>query len=201
MSWFDEIVDFVSDNIFNIAGTAADYMASEQQQQASIELAQKQSAEISRIADENAKLQRYDASLAIEQAKKVKLATDFSYWSNNKMTDRLISTQTARYGKSGVAVGSGTPLKVAMETAKESERVGNIILNNGKSERDRLYSSATRLNYAADQTLKTAAHQVDILNTAMQDGLSIMEYQQWTTGAQNLFKIGERNEWWRDDNG
>jgi len=211
MGWLDSVTDWVGDavdvvgdwlgdnsgDIIELGGMVAGGIASEQEQEAVEDLAKLQANEISRVAAENAKLLRYDATVAEDQAQKTKLATDYAYWNNNRITDRVISAQTAGYGKAGVAASSGTPLTVAVSTKEEGNREGRVLLNNGRTEEQRLYSEAQKYNNASQQTLMTAAKQINILEEAMDDRLTAMEYNQWAQGLDNLFTIGFRNDWWR----
>ena len=211
MGWLDSVTDWVGDavdvvgdwlgdnsgDIIELGGMVAGGIASEQEQEAVEDLAKLQANEISRVAAENAKLLRYDATVAEDQAQKTKLATDYAYWNNNRITDRVISAQTAGYGKAGVAASSGTPLTVAVSTKEEGSREGRVLLNNGRTEEQRLYSEAQKYNNASQQTLMTAAKQINILEEAMDDRLTAMEYNQWAQGLDNLFTVGFRNDWWR----
>lgn len=211
MGWFDDVTDWVGDavdvvgdwvgsnagEIIELGGMVSGAITSEQEQEAIEDLAKLQAEEISRVAAENAKLLRYDATVALDQSKRVKVSSDYAYWQNNRITDRVISSQTAQYGKAGVAPSSGTPLTVAMSTKAEGIREGRIILNNGATEQQRLQSEAQRYRNAADQTLETSARQINILEEAMDDQLTAMEYNQWAQGLDDLFTIGFRNDWWR----
>lgn len=199
-SWVGDVWDWISDNagdIVDVAGDVASWYASEQQQEAVENIAKRQAGEIATVAKENAALLRYDATIAEEEAKRTRVAADYAYWQNNRAVDRTIASQTAEYGKAGVAVSEGSPLDVALQTASEGQREGRVVMHNGLTAAARSKEAGDRLRKGAAQTINQANRQIDILYDAMSDQLTALEYQQWAAGASSLFDTGFRNDWWR----
>lgn len=210
MKLFDDIVDtvgdiaegvgdFIGDNLgdlFDIGGDVIDYYAGEQQQENLEKIAKKQRDEMLRTAKYNAALQREDADLYRKQAIKIRQAADLEYYNNTRTAERIMAAQTARYGKAGVAPSEGTPLNVAVQTTAEAQRDGLMILNAGRDAMSRALDTSRKLDLSAEETLRAANVQADILDDAMKDQLTAIEYQQWTTGAKSLFDFGIRHDWW-----
>jgi hypothetical protein len=96
-------------------------IASAQAQASAAATAAKTNAKIAaRDAEANARLAERDAQVARNAATQEELLLDFDVASATRGTERLLSTQRALIGASGVEF-SGSPLLVAIDTAREAE--------------------------------------------------------------------------------
>ncbi len=68
-----------------------------------------------------AKVQEYNAAIARNQAEYTRQAAAAQAIQRRQESERILGTQRARYGASGVDVGAGTPLLVQGETIEQGE--------------------------------------------------------------------------------
>jgi hypothetical protein len=200
MGWFDSIGDFVSeavgwvgdnaDDILDLGGTAVEYMGTQREKGAVEDIARKQRDEVMRVAGFNAALLRENADVSILEGMSIQHQTDLAFVRNIENTEKLLSAQRARYAKSGVAVGKGTPVDVMNQTAVNAAKDRMMIKYNGDTARNRAYDLARKYRASADETMRSAIVHADIIDEAMKDDLDTIEYQQWATGLQTAASLG-----------
>jgi hypothetical protein len=102
------------------AGTAVSIAGAQAQADAAADAAKTNARIAARDAEANARLADREAQVARNAAVQEDLLLDFDVESSNRGMERLLSTQRALIGASGVEFG-GSPLLVAIDTAREAE--------------------------------------------------------------------------------
>lgn len=155
--------------IISLAGTALSLWGAQQQASAAEDQASAQAAENRRVAAFNKKLSYYDASVAEEEGLKIFARTQVQIGNTRRSLDALLGTQMSRYAKSGVALGTGTPLDVAAETGKVVARDIEMIKNQGRTGMQRAQSLASRYRMLGDEGFRDAMMTAGMIESAGAD--------------------------------
>jgi len=174
----------------------AEIWGTKESAEATEDYAEAQSAELRRVAAANAALSLYDAQVAEKDANAIRFQTAIALGVQLKEAQRLISKQRTGYGKSGVAVGAGTPLTVMAESAAAAARDTELIKYEGQTAVQRRRSLAARYRMLAKHGLRDAAAQAVLL----EDAARYRSKAYWIKGAADLLgslgDMGEEEGWW-----
>jgi hypothetical protein len=174
-----------------IAGGVASYNAAS----AAEDQADAQAAELQRVAKENAKISRYDATVAEEQARAEYDTTVAEFKKHYFDVNKLLAEQKTRFAKGGVAGGTGTPLSVRGNTAKRAYEDGQILLHNGENAVQRQKSLAKRYRMLADAGLRDSAAQASMIRDAGTDAATSYYVSGATNLLNDMYKIGDSFGW------
>ncbi len=141
-----------------IAGLVSNIFASDKASSATQDAANVNAAATAAAGAANAKISRYDALVAREDALFQETATGLEVSDFLKQANALVGTQRAGYGKAGVAL-TGSAKTVIGETIKESARRAEIIRFNGLTAAEAKRSLAKRYDMLAESGLRDAAAQ------------------------------------------
>lgn len=145
-----------------------------------------QAREKKRIAAQNKELAYEDALIAESEAAKIENTAGYIIKQKNEMSDRVLGTQMARYAKSGVVAGSGTPTQV-METSKRNmDQDIQMVKYNGKTAAEEKRDLAVRFRKMGDAGLSTAIYQGMLLESAAADQATAYKTQAISTGLITL---------------
>lgn len=177
---------------FDIFGTYTTGQTIESQSEA-------QAAELKRVAEANAKLSLIDAAVAEKDALAIEFQTQVALGLHLRNTSRLLSKQRALTGKSGVAVGTGSPLDVMADSASEAAKDTELIKYEGRTGAQRSRDLANRYRLLAKHGLRDAAAQSILIQDAARDKTKAVLIEGAGGIFQDIANIGQEKGWW--DNG
>lgn len=150
-----------------------------------------QADQVRAAAAANAKISKYDATVAEKDALELELQAGIALKQHKAKIASLISSQRAGFGKSGVAINTGSALDVMTDTAAEGARDGEILMYNGKTASERQRSLATRYRMLASANLRDAAAQASLIEDAGDFTASAMRTSAVGTAITNVFNAYE----------
>lgn len=180
----------------SIIGIGASLYGSHQSASAANDQASAQAASIRETAAHNAAISKYDALVARGEAQEAALKTNKELAQHRRYGDLFLSSQRARYGKSGVAVGTGTPLEVMALTQDEFLEDERIIAYEGLKDIQRAGSLARRYDALAEAGLRDAAAQASLTIRAGRDRSNASLIQGVSQVAQQTYQLGSNSGWW-----
>lgn len=142
------------------------FKAEEKQSKEVEKAAKRQAEEEARVAEDNRQISLYDASVMEKDAVAAENAAAFKLQNHIRAADALLGKATARLGKAGVVVSSGSALDKQVDIIHEAQREADIIIHDGKTARDRRLSAAERYYMLAEKGLRDAAAHGSILESA-----------------------------------
>lgn len=150
-----------------------------------------------RVAEVNRQISLEDASVAEKDAFFAEQSAALALSIHMKKLDHILGSQKARYAKSGVAVGSGSPLETMMSTLEDGLKDAKTIIYNGKTAAERRRDLARRYRKLAEAGLREAAAQAALLEDA-----GAAEKRGWLFSAggdlaQGIFALGEEMGWFK----
>lgn len=137
-----------------------------QQSRISKETAKKNAENIRQAAKRNAELSIFDAKVALREAEAIQKSTMVDLRNHIEFSGKLLGSQRAAAGKSGIAVGTGTPLEVEAYTKGELMRDAIVIRYNGMKASQAAKTLAKRYKESADMTLENAAEHAALIEEA-----------------------------------
>jgi len=179
----------------------------EDKSKASAKTAKLNAENVRKAAERNAELSVYDASVAVKNAN----AAFKSYENENRsfilQAGQLLGQQRTNYAKSGVAVGTGTPLEVNVKTSQELVRDALLIKYNGKTAANQQKDLANRYKKVADNTLEQAIEHAALIEEAGVYDASYYAkaadatgdaaiYGGISSGLNTLYNTGTEQGWW-----
>jgi hypothetical protein len=150
-----------------------------------------QAAETRRVAEFNRELSYYDAEVAKEEGQRIFERTAGQLYNTRYALESLLGTQMTRYAKSGVAVGTGSPLDVAAETGKIIARDVEMIKNEGRTGMQRAASLAERYKMLGDEGFRDAFVTAAMIESAGSDRALAYRISGVSQAAAGFFKLGE----------
>jgi len=182
--------------IISAVGIGASLWGASQQSSAATDTANANAAAIAKTAADNAAISRYDASVARGEADEAYLKTNQELAQARQYGDFFLSNQKARYGKSGVAVGTGTPLTTMAKTQDEFLEDERTIAYEGLKDSQRAESLAVRYDKLAVFGLRDAAAQASLTIQAGQDRSNAAILGGLTQAAGQTYQYGSNAGWW-----
>lgn len=169
--------------------------------------AEQNATNIRNAAISNAELSIYDRGVAVKEANEAFKAGELEARNQLYTTGKILAAQKANYGKSGVALGMGTPLEVVSRTASEIVRDALLIKYNGKTASNRSKELANRYKKVAETDLENAfAHAALVEEAGIYDASyysqradasgSAALYSTTATAFQGTYDLGYREGWW-----
>jgi len=177
-------------------GIAASLYGASQQSSAAQDQASTQAASIRETAAHNAAISRYDAYVSRGEAQEAWLKTNTELSQMRQQGDLFLSTQKARYGKSGVAVSTGTPLETMSRTQGEFLEDERTIAYEGLKDIKRAESLASRYDMLADYGLRDAAAQASLTIQAGNDASNAAWISGINQASQTTYQMGSQSGWW-----
>jgi hypothetical protein len=175
---------------------ATSLFGSYKQSKAAEEQASAQATENRRVAEFNTKLSYYDASVAEEEGLRIFERTQAQISNTRFALNSLLGTQMSRYAKSGVAIGTGSPLDVAAETGKIIARDIEFIKNEGRTGMERANSLAERYRMLGDEGFRDAMVTASMIEDAGADRALAYRISGVGQAATQLFQIGQSQGWY-----
>lgn len=175
-----------------IGGLLGDYLAYD----AAKDAADKESDRIKRTAADNAKISRYDATVAEADANAIVEQTVDQFVLHAEKSEALMARQRVAYAVSGVALSKGTPMDVMADTAGKVYLDGQKILHAGKTAAERKRSLAKRYNMLADAGLRDASAHASAVRDAGTDQANLYLLHGIGTAADIVYNIGSEQDWW-----
>jgi len=182
--------------ILSAVGIGASLWGASQQADAASDAANASAASQQEVAAHNAAISRYDAYVARGEAQEAWLKTNTELAQARQQGDLFLSTQKARYGKAGVAVGTGTPLDTMARTQDEFLEDERTIAYEGMKDIMRAESLATRYDQLAEYGLRDAAAQASLTIQAGQDSSNAAWISGITQASQMTYQMGSNSGWW-----
>lgn len=182
--------------VLSLVGIGASIYGASQQSSAAQSQANAQAASIAETARHNSEISKYDASVARDEAQEAWLKTNQELSQQRQQGDFFLSTQRARYGKSGIAVGTGTPLEVMARTADEFLEDERTIAYEGLKDVKRAESLATRYDSLADFGLRDASVAASLAIQAGQDRSNAAIIGGISQVASQSYQYGSNAGWW-----
>jgi hypothetical protein len=159
------------------------------------EVGEANAAEVKRVAEGNAEISRYDASVAELEAFRAEWRAGIELKNHMLSVDRLIGRQRARLGKSGVVLSKGSAKEIVGQTVKLAKADSQMIIHNGKTARDTALSAATRYKLLASKGLRDAAATASIITAAAQDKSDMYIMQGVSNAVSGLANIADQQGW------
>ena len=191
MGWFDDAIDWVSDNAGDIAEAAGgliDYFGSEDEKKAVSKAADRQEAELLRVAMANKELSLYDARVARDIGITRRFEADMKAGLMYKNMQKLLASQRTRFAKSGVALKMGTPVDVMEQTTKLAARDIMNLKYKGRSAKASADSLSARYKLLASKGLRDAAAQASLIQEAASDREDAITWDQRSTVAKTVYE-------------
>ncbi len=151
--------------------------------------AKAQADAVASSAAANAKISRYDATVAEKDALEVELQAGIALRQHKKKIASLLSSQRAGYGAAGVAINTGSALEVMADTAAEGARDAEMIMYNGQTNAERQRSLAKRYRMLADSGLRDAAAQAALIEDAGDYTSKALQISALSEGITKAFSI------------
>jgi hypothetical protein len=183
-------------DLIDIGGKAIGLYGEKRKADDAKKTAKKQAKEVKRAAEANKELSLYDASVAAKDAFAFEQSAADSLAVHMGQVDKVLGQATARLGKSGVAVGSGSALELQQRIISEGARDAEILQHNGLTGYERRMSAAQRYKMLADKGLRDAAAHASLIEDA---GRSEQIGHYWNAAGRgvDLFDtIGQSEGWW-----
>ena len=152
--------------LLEIGGSALGIYSSIEQSKAAKEAGKRGAAAELSAAEANRALSYYDASVAEKDALEIEYQMGVALEVHKQTVDALLSSQRARYAKSGVVTSAGSALVVSQKTASDAHKDADIILYNGQTAAERTRSLALRYRMLGDAGLRDAAAQASMIESA-----------------------------------
>lgn len=141
------------------------------------EMGDKAADEQARSAEDNARVSRYDASVALDKAHSLEQVAMIDLKLQYQNIGRFLGTARAGYAARGVKVGTGSPLNVQIESLKAGLEDASRIIYNGNTAAHEARSLADRYMLLAEVGLRDAAAQGSLIRAAAGVQASNMMWQ------------------------
>lgn len=196
MGWLDDVGDFADSagSLISAGGAIYNYFAKDKAADAAKDTAKINAANTLAAAKANAKISRYDAEVAEENADEVRLKTIEEFKVHHYNTNKLLGQQRSRLAKSGVVTTVGTPAHVMATTAKNAYKDGQTILRNGKNAEDQMRSLASRYRMLADNDLRDGSATAYYIRQAGSNAAEMYTIQATTEFATNMYNLNKQYE-------
>jgi len=159
---------WISDAV-GIGGMVMDYFGSEDEKKAISKAADRQEAELLRVAMANKELSLYDARVMRDVGIDRRFQADMKAGLMYKELQKLLASQRTRYAKSGVALKMGSPVDVMEETTKAGARDIMNVKYKGRAAKAEADSLSARYKLLADKGLRDAAATASLIQEAASD--------------------------------
>ena len=170
--------------------------SSKMQADAQQKVANAEAAERERVAKVNADLSLYDASVVRQEARQIRHQYITQLKDHFLLSNRLIERQKARFAKSGVVVGTGTPLEVMSDTARIAAIDGERIRYNGENAVQHRLSLAKRYEMLAEAGLRDASFAAQQIRDAGDYRASATRISGLTRALSGIYGLGVEYNWW-----
>tara|TARA_R100001377_G_scaffold66585_3_gene41877 strand:+ start:647 stop:1207 length:561 start_codon:yes stop_codon:yes gene_type:complete len=107
--------------------------------------------------DYQAHMANYNAAIADNNAVMAKQASEYEADLFDSKLNRMMSTQTTKFAKSGVVINQDTPLDVSADTSSEGALERLAILYRGQTEADASRASSTNQRFASVNAKQNAS--------------------------------------------
>jgi len=170
-----------------LAGTVLGYFGSEDEKKAVSKAADRQEAELIRVAMANKEISLYDANAArnIGITRRFEADAEAGIMYNNMQ--KLLSAQRVRFAKSGVALKMGTPVDVMERTTRAAAKDIMNIKYKGRSAKAEADSLAQRYKLLGDKGMRDSAATASLIQEAAADKEDAITWNQWGTVASDIY--------------
>lgn len=182
--------------IIGLATTAMGLYANKKQSDAVEESAEKTADEKLRVAQDNAELSWYDSEVVERAARETEYKNGVELAMNTKIMTNYMGTLRASAAKSGIAVGTGTPLDVEVYSIKNLIADLEMAKYNGMKAVEKQKDLAYRYRLLASKGMsESAIWASNILETAKDTANANMLLGVTKAGSQ-VYNVGEKSGWW-----
>lgn len=182
--------------IIGLVGIGASIWGASQSASAASSAADANAAAVQQTAAHNASISNYDAQVTYGEAQEAFMKTNTELAQHRIQGDLFLATQKTNYAKSGVAVGTGTPLEVMSRTHDEFMKDQLTILNEGKKQVERSESLAYRFLKLGEYGQRDAAAQAGYIQQAGADRSTGAYLSGAATAATQTYQLGFQQGWW-----
>lgn len=180
----------------SLVGTGLSLWNSNKQSDAAEDYGQQSAAATAAAAEANAKLSRYDASVAEKTAASIAFKTEKEVKQQLDTLDMYLSKQKAGYSKRGVVSTTGSALDVQLETFKRGMNDVAMIKYNGKTSVEEAKSLSKRYLMLADAGLRDSAAQATLIENAWNQKADNIRTSGYADTANTLYNLGNQQGWW-----
>lgn len=173
-------------------GLVSSFMGSEEKKRSGRDAARA----AKKAAKWNSKLSLYDAKVMDDQAKEIQYQTGVQLQIHASMIDKVLGSQKATYGASGVTGGTGSALDVSAETAKAGARDADMIRYNGATAAKHAKKLADRYRLLAKGGLREAATYASAIIDTTKAQSNAMIISGMGKAAGDIYDVGSREGWW-----
>jgi hypothetical protein len=181
--------------IIGLIGAAASLYGSYKQSESIKENAEAQGKSAEQAAAENRELSLMDAEVMERAAREEMYKTGVALQMYTTQMDNWMGALRTSAAKSGVAVGTGTPLDVEVYSKKNFIKDLEMIKYNGMKATEQKYDLAKRYRKLADYGLRdAAAYATAVLETAKDQANASLVTGIGKT-ASNIYTVGTNLDW------
>jgi hypothetical protein len=173
-------------------GLLSTYMASKEKKESGKDVARA----TKKAAAWNAKLSLYDAAVMEDQARQIQYRTGIELQLHASMIDRILGSQKATYGASGVTGGTGSALDVAAATAAAGAQDADTIRYEGNKAAKYAVKMADRYRLLAEGGLREAAAYASAIIDTSRAQANAMLISGGAKFAGDIYGIGSQEGWW-----
>jgi hypothetical protein len=185
--WFDDVI--------GVGGALFDFYGKQKAREDAENQGEEQAKMYEQTARANAKLSMYDAEVARLAGLSAEAQADYVAGQTYEKVRAVLSTQTARYAKSGVVPGTGTPLEVEAYTAREAASEIAMIKYNGQTAKQRAFAEAEKYKLAAENGLYLGNIQASLAQMAGSDRADAYNWESMASLFSNTYKISKDSTW------
>ncbi len=194
MGWFDSGSSSGGSSWVGLIGAGLSMYSKSREAKAVEDQAGAQADAVMASSAANAKISQYDATVAEKDALEIELQAEIALKQHKKKIESLLSSQRAAYGTAGVAINTGSALKVMANTAAEGARDSEMIMYNGKTKADRQRSLAARYRMLAAGELRDAAAQASLIEDAGDYTSKALKVSALSKGITKAFSIWDERD-------
>ena len=185
--WFDDVL--------GVGGALFDFYGKQKARGDAEDQGKDQADMYKRTAAANSKLSMYDAEVARLSGLSVEAQADYVAAQTYEKAKAILSSQTARYAKSGVVPGTGTPLDVEEFTAREAGSEIAMIKYNGRTAKQQALAMAEKYEMAAENGLYLGNIQANLAQQAGSDRADACNWESLSSLFSNTYKISKDSTW------
>jgi hypothetical protein len=181
--------------IIGLAGTALGLYSSKKQSDAIEDNAKAEAVATEEAAKHNAELSLHDAAVMERAAREDEYATGVALMKATRDMTLYLGNLRTSAAKSGVAVGTGTPLDIEVYSKKNLVRDIQMIKYNGRKASAVKRELAERYRMLAKFGLRDAAAAASAVMTTANDQAKASMIAGVGTAVSSLYQVGTRLDW------
>ena len=185
--WFDDVL--------GVGGALFDFYGKQKARGDAEDQGKEQADMYKNTAAANALLSRYDAEIARLSGLSAGASADYAAGLTYEKAKAILSSQTARYAKSGVVAGAGTPLDVEEYTAREAASEIAMIKYNGLTAKQQALAMAEKYEMAAENGLYLGNIQASLAQQAGSDRAEAYNWESMSSLFGNMYKVSKNSTW------